>query len=194
MPNVVRLYRALTLAAALAPAAAACAQEGTAARDRAAAHAAKPDLKAAIQGGTIDPGMTREQVVERLGEPASVRAQGKFTYLFYHNGCERTCGMSDLVVLDDGRVTDAIFRAPERHYTGASSSPVEKRGAPRGGKLRVDVPSAEDETPSRPPARVTGVEIRTSPSPPAAAAADAPPDDAVAPAADAPRDSTRPPD
>jgi hypothetical protein len=73
---------------------------------------------------TIDPGMTREQVVARLGSPAAVRTAGNFTYLFFANGCPRTCGMDDLVTLEDGRVTDAIFRGLGRRYTGRSSSPV----------------------------------------------------------------------
>jgi hypothetical protein len=73
---------------------------------------------------TIDPGMTREQVVARLGDPAAVRTAGDFTYLFFANGCPRTCGMDDLVTLQSGRVTDAIFRGLGRQYTGRSSSPV----------------------------------------------------------------------
>ena len=73
---------------------------------------------------TIDAGMTREQVVGRLGAPAAVRTSGVYTYLFFANGCPRSCGMDDLVILEDGRVTDAIFRGIGRRYTGTSSSPV----------------------------------------------------------------------
>ena len=72
---------------------------------------------------TIDPGMTRAQVVERLGQPLSARSFESFTYLLYKNGCEKKCGMNDLVVLDSGKVVDAVFRAPSRKYTGTSSSP-----------------------------------------------------------------------
>jgi hypothetical protein len=72
---------------------------------------------------TIDSGMTREQVVAKLGEPMSVRSYEGHTYLYYKNGCEKTCGMSDLIVLDSGKVVDAVFRAPSRHYSGTSSSP-----------------------------------------------------------------------
>jgi hypothetical protein len=79
---------------------------------------------AADDAVTIDPGMTREQVVARLGSPAAVRTAGAFTYLFFANGCPRTCGMDDLVTLEDGRVTDAIFRGLGRRYRGRSSSPV----------------------------------------------------------------------
>ncbi|MBW7934279.1 MAG: hypothetical protein H3C62_11895 [Gemmatimonadaceae bacterium] len=71
----------------------------------------------------IDPGMTKAQVVERLGAPAFERAAGEATFLFYRNGCERTCGMNDLVVLERGQVTDAILRSPRRRYSGTSSSP-----------------------------------------------------------------------
>ncbi len=73
---------------------------------------------------TIDPGMTREQVVARLGAPAAVRTSGTYTYLFFVNGCHRSCGTDDVVILEDGRVTDAIFRGLGRRYTGTSSSPV----------------------------------------------------------------------
>jgi len=72
---------------------------------------------------TIDPGMTRAQVVAKLGEPMSTRTYEGHTYLLYKNGCERSCGMSDLVVLDSDKVVDAIFRSNARHYTGTSSSP-----------------------------------------------------------------------
>ena len=73
---------------------------------------------------SIDSGMTRAQVVERLGRPVGERAAGAFAYLFYRNGCERACGMSDLVVLHDDRVVDAVFRSATRRYTGTSSSPA----------------------------------------------------------------------
>lgn len=71
----------------------------------------------------IDPGMTREQVVAELGAPVTVREAGRFLYLFYPNGCERTCGMQDLVILENDGVVDAIFRSPRRSYSGTSSSP-----------------------------------------------------------------------
>jgi outer membrane protein assembly factor BamE (lipoprotein component of BamABCDE complex) len=72
---------------------------------------------------TIDPGMTQAQVVAKLGEPASTRTYDGYTYLLYKNGCERSCGMSDLVVLDSDKVVDAIFRSNARRYSGTSSSP-----------------------------------------------------------------------
>jgi len=72
---------------------------------------------------TIDPGMTQSQVVAKLGEPMSTRTYDGHTYLLYKNGCERSCGMSDLVVLDSDKVVDAIFRSNARRYSGTSSSP-----------------------------------------------------------------------
>jgi hypothetical protein len=95
---------------------------------------------------TIDPGMTREQVVGKLGEPLSVRAYQGFTYLLYKNGCEKTCGMNDLVTLDSGKVVDAVFRSSARRYTGTSSSPqmipasAARRGT--GGGTPLAVPPA----------------------------------------------------
>jgi hypothetical protein len=81
----------------------------------------------------IDPGMTRAQVVERLGTPATERASNGFTYLFFINGCERTCGMNDLVTLKGDSVVDAIFRAPSRVYSGRSTSPQQNR-TPRANR------------------------------------------------------------
>ncbi|MGQ0712985.1 MAG: hypothetical protein ACT4PJ_04545 [Gemmatimonadaceae bacterium] len=86
----------------------------------------------------IDPGMTKSQVVERLGKPWAERTSGAFTYLFYSNGRERAVGMSDLVILQNDAVVDAIFRSESRQYTGASSSPEGKlpqNSAPSGERL-----------------------------------------------------------
>lgn len=73
---------------------------------------------------TVSPGMSKAQVVAALGEPATSRTASDFTYMFYHNTCGKRCGMNDLVVLQRDSVVDAIFRAPNRRYTGTSSSPV----------------------------------------------------------------------
>jgi hypothetical protein len=72
----------------------------------------------------IDPGMTKDQVVERLGDPSEESHSGSFTYLMYDNQCGQKCGMDDLVVLERGVVTDAVFRSGKRAYTGHSSSPL----------------------------------------------------------------------
>jgi hypothetical protein len=112
-------------------------------------------------GGTIDPGMTKAQVVENLGAPASERVAGKFTYLFYKNGCEKECGMSDLVVLKDDAVVDAVFRAGVRKYNGTSSSPVGGRHPEPTitGPLRVPGDSANRAT-----GAVVGIEVNTTPA------------------------------
>ena len=72
---------------------------------------------------TVSPGMNKTQVLTALGQPATSRTVGADTYLFYVNSCGKKCGMNDLVILHDDSVTDAIFRSPDRHYTGKSSSP-----------------------------------------------------------------------
>ena len=72
---------------------------------------------------TVDPGMSREEVVKALGEPLSSKSYDGHTYMLYRNGCEKKCGMNDLVVLDSGKVVDAVFRSRGRKYTGTSSSP-----------------------------------------------------------------------
>lgn len=132
---------------------------------------------------TIDPGMTREQVLERLGQPLNERSTGSHTYLFYRNGCEQTCGMNDLVVLDGGKVVDAVFRNGVRIYTGTSSSPSSVRSArssrssrsgnaasaaatvrkARRGGIVIGEPSDSDAVQRR-PATVTGVQIETVPA------------------------------
>ncbi len=71
----------------------------------------------------VDPGMAKAQVIARLGAPSIERTTGDATYLFYRNGCERTCGMNDVVILDKGMVVDAVFRSAKRKFSGASSSP-----------------------------------------------------------------------
>ena len=102
---------------------------------------------------SIDPGMTREQVVAKLGEPLSSRSYEGFTYLLYKNGCEKKCGMNDLVVLDSGKVVDAVFRAGGRKYTGTSSSPRmisasdAKRGSAGGTPLTVHPPAPKKPSP-----------------------------------------------
>jgi hypothetical protein len=100
---------------------------------------------------SIDPGMTKAQVIERLGPAAAERISGAFTYMFYQNGRERTVGMSDLVTLQNGAVVDAIFRSSERQYTGRSSSPegvMPANSAPSGERLAM--PGSPPQAPSAP--------------------------------------------
>jgi outer membrane protein assembly factor BamE (lipoprotein component of BamABCDE complex) len=68
--------------------------------------------------------MTRDQVVAKLGKPASEHSSGSATFLYYKNGQEQKMGMSDMVALDSGKVVDAVFRSSARRYTGKSSSPA----------------------------------------------------------------------
>jgi hypothetical protein len=106
---------------------------------------------AAQKVASIDPGMSREQVVARLGEPLSAKSYESFTYMLYHNGCEKTCGMNDVVTLDSGKVVDAVFRSSSRHYTGTSTSPhmlsadQAKRGAD-AQPLKVPAAKATDQS------------------------------------------------
>jgi hypothetical protein len=74
--------------------------------------------------GTIAPGMGEKDVYGLWGPPADVRRQGEFTYLFFPNGCEHTCGTADVVILQHGQVVDAVLRWPGHGYSGQSSSPI----------------------------------------------------------------------
>jgi len=128
---------------------------------------------------TIDPGMTRDQVVAKLGEPLSTRSYDNHTYLLYKNGCEKTCGMNDLVVLDSGKVVDAVFRAPGRKYSGTSSSPrmisesEAKRGSNSGGTLTMPAGEPKGEKPKSAPKAPT--KAVSAPKTTTAPAAKAPP-------------------
>lgn len=107
---------------------------------------------------TIDPGMTRAQVIERLGQPAAVRTTGASTYIFYKNGCIRVCGVDDVVILEGDGVVDAIFRSPQRQYTGQSSSPRAVSAAEaahgRRGVIQAGAPASPDSTVT-PPSQTT---------------------------------------
>jgi hypothetical protein len=73
--------------------------------------------------GTVDPGMSRDQVVTLWGQPVAERAAGAWTYLYYRNGCEVSCGTFDVVFFENGQVVDAIVRSPGHGYAGTSTSP-----------------------------------------------------------------------
>jgi hypothetical protein len=73
--------------------------------------------------GTVAPGMSEREVYEIWAAPAAVRRVGVYTYLFFQNGCEYTCGTMDVVTLQNGRVVDAIVRWDGHRYSGESSSP-----------------------------------------------------------------------
>ena len=120
---------------------------------------------------TVAPGMSEAQVVEALGKPATRRTVGERTYMFYANSCGRSCGMNDLVILARDSVVDAIFRSPQRHYTGTSSSPesvsakAASKVAPSKAPVRMKPPAKPtDATPSIP---VTTPKIKPAPDSPA---------------------------
>jgi hypothetical protein len=73
--------------------------------------------------GTVNPGMTREQVIETWGPPVTERVLGAWTYLYFRNGCEASCGTFDVVFLENGQVVNAITRGQGHMYAGTSTSP-----------------------------------------------------------------------
>ena len=80
--------------------------------------------------GTVDPGMTRDQIVQVWGEPVAERSSGNRTYLYYRNGCEASCGTFDVLFLEGGQVVDAIVRGQGHDYSGMSSSPSGREAMP----------------------------------------------------------------
>lgn len=115
---------------------------------------------------SIDPGMKQSQVVERLGPPTATRTSGTATYLFYKNGCLKECGIDDFVVLEGDSVVDAVFRSPERAYSGKSSSP---RAIPREVAARAHGGDVTQSGAARPDAPA-----KAEPKPPEATKAPAP--------------------
>lgn len=95
--------------------------------------------------GTVAPGMTERDVYALWGSPAAVRRAADHTYLYFNNGCEKTCGTMDLVILQNGQVVDAIVRWPGHGYSGESSSPPGRVPLPtRGGEpLTIPTPTPE---------------------------------------------------
>ena len=93
--------------------------------------------------GTIAPGMSEREIYQVWGAPAATRRAGEYTYLFFNNGCEYTCGTMDVVTLKDGAVVDAIVRWDGHRYSGESTSPPGKMPIPNtgGDTLRVRPPS-----------------------------------------------------
>ena len=94
--------------------------------------------------GTVAPGMSESQVYALWGAPVAVRHAGTRTYLFFPNGCERSCGTADVVTLDNGQVVDAIVRWWGHGYSGVSSSP--KGGRATGGGANGTVLTMPDTT------------------------------------------------
>ncbi len=78
--------------------------------------------------GTVRPGMTSDEVVATWGSPVADRAVGNWTFLYFRNGCEESCGTFDVVMLEGGQVVDAIVRGFGHTYAGISSSPPDRVG------------------------------------------------------------------
>ena len=93
--------------------------------------------------GTIAPGMRENEVYALWGPPAAVRHSGEYTYLYFRNGCEYSCGMLDLVMLQNGQVVDAVLRWEGHLYSGQSSSPraTKPHYTPGGDTLTVRPPT-----------------------------------------------------
>jgi hypothetical protein len=91
--------------------------------------------------GTVNPGMSEREVYELWAAPLAVRRVGQYTYLFFRNSCEYTCGTMDVVTLKDGKVIDAITRWEGHRYSGESSSPEGRVPvANPGDSLRITPP------------------------------------------------------
>jgi hypothetical protein len=88
--------------------------------------------------GTVTPGMTREDVLGVWGEPVAERAVGAWTYLYFRNGCEVSCGTFDVVFLENGQVVNAIVRGQGHIYDGTSTSPP-------GAEARATLPPGGTE-------------------------------------------------
>ena len=96
------------------------------------------------QTASISPGMTRQQVVDILGQPASERHFGAHDYLLFDAGCSRKCG-DDLVILDHETVTDAVIRSAGHTYTGAEApTTLTVNGAQRPATPPITAASAAD--------------------------------------------------
>ncbi len=127
----------------------------------------------------IDPGMTKDQVISKLGKPASEHSSGNLTYLYYANGQERKMGMSDMVALEDGKVVDAVFRSSARKYSGKSSSPAPvsaEAAIVKGGGKPSSKPMKMPAPPAKAPVKTAAkAPAKAAPAPPAKAAKSAPP-------------------
>ena len=107
--------------------------------------------------GTVNPGMSEREVYELWAAPAAVRRVGTYTYLFFRNGCEYTCGTMDVVTLENGRVVDAIVRWDGHRYSGESSSPMGKVPFANPGGENLQVTPPPPPPPQPPPASSAGL-------------------------------------
>lgn len=119
-----------TLAAPSTPAETVAVAAAPAAVSPSAAPSAVDEPWTPTSTGTISPGMDRDQVVGVWGAPVTERTAGDWTYLYFRNGCEVSCGTFDVVFLQGGHVVDAIVRGPGHTYDGTSSSPPGRQAGP----------------------------------------------------------------
>jgi len=104
--------------------------------------------------GTVNPGMSEREVYELWAAPLAVRRVGQYTYLFFRNSCEYTCGTMDVVTLKDGKVVDAIVRWDGHRYSGESSSPEGRVPVANPGGDTLQITPAPPPAPS--PSSTTG--------------------------------------
>ena len=69
----------------------------------------------------VRPGMSAEEVTAAWGAPTATRTRGDFTYMSYPSSCMPACGTQDVVILQGGKVVDAIARSSNHPYQGPSS-------------------------------------------------------------------------
>ena len=69
----------------------------------------------------VRPGMTAEEVTAAWGAPSATRTRGDYTYMSYPSSCMPECGTQDVVILQAGKVVDAIARSSSHPYEGPSS-------------------------------------------------------------------------
>jgi hypothetical protein len=100
--------------------------------------------------GTVAPGMSEREVYALWGAPAAVRRLGEYTYLFFRNGCEYTCGTMDVVTLQNGQVVDAIVRWDGHRYAGQSSSPSDNMPTSNPGGDTLSMPPPPAPPPAAP--------------------------------------------
>ena len=76
---------------------------------------------AANAQSAVRPGMTAEEVTAAWGAPTATRTRGDFNYMSYPSSCMPECGTQDVVILQGGKVVDAIARSSNHPYEGPSS-------------------------------------------------------------------------
>jgi hypothetical protein len=89
-------------------------------------------------------------VVAVWGPPVTERKQGQWTYLYFRNGCEYSCGTFDVVFLDNDQVMDAVVRGPGHTYSGNSSSPAGRVPEKTPTTLTVPAQTTPQEQPVAP--------------------------------------------